>query len=140
MLCPAKDRCAGLIWVFMLLSILGSIHLQTVSGECGDVFQEEFEIIFDTPTNRIGYVVLEEDLTCGQRISGFQIIKEQEGFRDFPVYSGKTVGNRKICMLKKGSEGQNPLLFGEENTPLDRLVLRITSTRGKAVLKSVRVY
>lgn len=108
--------------------------------ECGDVFQEEYEIIFDTPINRIGYVVLEEDLTCGQRICGFQIIKEREGFRDFPVYSGKTVGNRKICMLKKGNEGQNPLLFGEENTPLDHLVLRITSARAKAVLKSVKVY
>lgn len=108
--------------------------------ESSDAIQEEYEILFDPPTDHISYVVLEEDLTCGQRISGFQIVKERSGYRNFPVYTGYTVGNRKICMLKNGNEEQNPLLFGEEKEPLDHLVLRITSARGKAVLKSVKVY
>lgn len=106
----------------------------------GDVFQEEYEIVFDTPTDHMGYVVIEEDLTCGQRISGFQIIKETHDFKMYPVYHGTTVGSRKICTLKKGSEEQNPLLFGREQQPLDHLVLRITSSRGKACIKSVKVY
>ena len=108
--------------------------------ESSDAIQEEYEILFDPPTDHISYVVLEEDLTCGQRISGFQIVKERAGYRNFPVYTGYTVGNRKICMLKNGNEEQNPLLFGEEKEPLDHLVLRITSARGKAVLKSIKVY
>lgn len=107
--------------------------------ETGDVIQEEYEIILEQPAEHISYVVIEEDLTKGQRISGFQILKEVEGFRNFPLYNGTTVGNRRICILKKGNEEQNPLLFGNDQMP-DRLVLRITSARDKAMIKSVKVY
>lgn len=106
----------------------------------GDVFQQEFEIHFAKPCSDFQYVVLEEDLTKGQRIEGFQLLKEKDGFGQYPVYQGKTVGNRKICRIWDSSKEQNPLLFGEENAPLDYLVLRITSARDEVCLKSVKVF
>ena len=108
--------------------------------EKGDVFQQEYEIIFDIPCSSVHYVAIEEDLTRGQRMEGFQILKESEGFELFPVYDGRTVGNRKICELWDISKEQNPLLFGDEDKVLDHLVLRILSSRGEVYLKNVKVF
>lgn len=108
--------------------------------ENGGVFQQEYEIRFQVPNNDAHYVVIEEDLTHGQRIESFQLLKEKDGFGQFPVYQGRTVGNRKICVLWDSSKEQNPLLFGKDDTGLDYLVLRITSARGEVFLRSVRVY
>lgn len=106
----------------------------------GDVYQQEYEIVFDTPCSTVHYVVIEEDLTRGQRIEGFQLLRESEGFGQFPVYHGRTVGKRKICELWDSSKEQNPLLFGSENKALDYLVLRILSSRGEVCLKNVKAF
>lgn len=106
----------------------------------GDTFQQEYEIVFDNPSNSFHTVVIEEDLTHGQRIESFQLLKENNGFGQYPVYQGHTVGNRKICTLWDSSKEQNPLLFGNDNQGLDHLVLRITSARGEVFLKDVKVY
>lgn len=108
--------------------------------EKGDIYQDEYEIIFEGPVDNIRYVVVEEDLTYGQRIEGFQIIHDVDGYRDFAVFSGTTVGNRKICKLVDGTQGQNPMLFGEGRPPVEALVLKITSARGKVHLKNIKVY
>lgn len=106
----------------------------------GDIFQEEYEIVFDEPIYGARYVVIEEDITHGQRIESFQILKETDGYALFPLYQGTTVGNRKICMLVDSSMEQNPLMFRKSGKPLEHLVLRITSTRGEVFLRDVKVY
>ena len=116
------------------------IQAELVKREKGDVFQQEYEIRFREPCNDVRYVVIEEDLKHGQRIESFQLVKEKNGYEQYPVYQGRTVGNRKICELWDSSKEQNPLLFGNEDTPLDHLVLRITSARGEPFLRSVKVY
>ena len=83
--------------------------------------------------------MIEEDLTHGQRIESFQILRESEGYQLYPIYQGSTVGNRKICTLWDPAKDQNPLLFGRTTQPT-HLVLRITSARGEAFLKSVKIY
>ena len=106
----------------------------------GDVIQQEYEIIFDKPVSEIHYVVLEEDITRGQRIEGFQILRESEGYQMFPLYHGRTVGNRKICLIWDSSTEQNKLLFYYDKDEVDHIVLRIISARGDVCLKSVKVY
>ena len=106
----------------------------------GDMIHQEYEVCFEESCSAIHYVVIEEDLTQGQRIEGFQLLRESEGYELFPLYQGSTVGNRKICILKDSSKEQNELLFGNSEKAPDHLVLRITSARGEVHLKSVRVY
>lgn len=106
----------------------------------GDVIQQDYEIIFDKPVSEIHYVVIEEDLTKGQRIEGFQILRESEGYRMFPLYHGRTVGNRKICLIWDSSTEQNKLLFWYDKNEVDHILLRIVSARGEVCLKSVKVY
>lgn len=105
-----------------------------------DTVQQEYEIVFEEPANSVHAVVLEEDLTHGQRIEGFQLLREDGGYADYPVYEGNTVGNRKICIPVDSSLEQNPLLFGNDQKQIHHMVLRITSARGEVFLKSVKVY
>ena len=106
-----------------------------------ETFLPEYEIVFEEATSAYNTIVIEEDLTKGQRIESFQILRENTALgKAFPVYQGRTVGNRKICTLWDISKGQNPLLFNYERKPVDHLVLRITSSRGPVHLKSVKVY
>ena len=97
--------------------------------------------MFDQAVSTYNTIVIEEDLTKGQRIESFQILRENsEVGKAFPIYQGRTVGNRKICTLWDIGKGQNPLLFNYERKPVDHLVLRITSSRGPVHLRSVKVY
>ncbi len=101
----------------------------------------EYEIVFEKPINEYNTIVLEEDLTRGQRIESFQILRENtEIGKAFPIYQGRTVGNRKICTLWDVNKGQNPLMFSYERKTVEYLVLRITSSRGPVYLKNVKVY
>ena len=107
--------------------------------ENSGTIQQEYEIVFNEPGGEARHVVIEEDLTHGQRIESFQILRESEGYQLYPIYQGSTVGNRKICTLWDPAKDQNPLLFGRTTQPT-HLVLRITSARGEAFLKSVKIY
>lgn len=106
-----------------------------------DSYLPEYEIVFEKPINEYNTIVLEEDLTRGQRIESFQILRENTAIgKAFPIYQGRTVGNRKICTLWDVSKGQNPLMFSYERKTVEYLVLRITSSRGPVYLKNVKVY
>jgi len=114
------------------------IPSRLVKRDTGNLAQEEYEIVLEEADADVRYVVIEEDLTKGQRIESFHILKEWEPL--YPVYNGGAVGYRKICEIYDSSKGQNPLLFNNQNRKLDRLILRIMSSRGKTCLKSVKLY
>lgn len=106
-----------------------------------DSYLPEYEIIFEKPISEYNTIVLEEDLTHGQRIESFQILRENTAIgKAFPIYQGRTVGNCKICTLWDVGKGQNPLMFSYERKTVEYLVLRITSSRGPVYLKNVKVY
>jgi len=108
-----------------------------VKRDTGNCAQEEFEIIpYDTDAH-FRYVVIEEDLTHGQRIESFHLLSEFEPL--YPVYCGGAVGNRKICEIHSSAKGQNPLLF-QNGKKGEKIILRIMSTRGKVHLKSVKLF
>ena len=114
------------------------IPSRLIKRDTGDLAQEEYEIVLEQPDSDVRYVVIEEDLTQGQRIESFHLLKEWEPL--FPVYYGGAVGNRRICELYDISKEQNPLLFDQEGRKLEKLVLRIMSSRRKTYLKSVKLY
>ncbi len=116
------------------------IPVTVTENSSKDVIQKEYDILFKEPAKEINYIVLEEDLTKGQRIESFQIFIEAYGYKDFPIYQGRTVGNRKICRICDNSGEQNPLLFENSEDTIDRLGLRILSARGEVFLKSIKVY
>lgn len=104
----------------------------------GGVLQQEYEITLDKPATGIRFCVIEEELERGQRIESFQILRRRDDL--FPIFQGTTIGNRKICVLGDSRSEQNPLLFDDKKEELEKLVLRITSSRGEPVLRSVKIY
>ena len=85
------------------------------------------------------YVIIREEIAEGQRISSFQIEPDREDGYMFPIFSGTTVGNKRICPLTDPFAEQNPLTktFSE---PGHKLILRITSARDEVKLKSIEVF
>lgn len=101
----------------------------------GNDMQPEYRLCFDGE-KQIKYAVLEEDLDFGQRIESFSVFSGADEKRQFPMYQGTTVGNRKICLLGDPYGDQNPLLStGGEKT--DSLVIKIKAARGEVHLKNI---
>lgn len=102
--------------------------------------QPEYHIHTDRPYTAIHYIVLEEDLTKGQRIESFVLgtrnAQNAEGLL-IPFYEGTTVGHRKICEFKHLSLPAGHIREDLEGTDL---VLKVCSARGPAVLKTVSLY
>lgn len=107
-------------------------------AECAPEQQPEFVITLDRSVKKINYVVISEDLTQGQRVEDFLIYSMDFLGRDFPLYQGNCIGNKKICRLVDPFEEQNPLLCVAEDTT--KLVLKITSSRDVPAIKDIKVY
>lgn len=101
--------------------------------------QPAYEISFDSEKPDLHYIVLEEDITRGQRVESFRITAEFASGGQFPLYQGTCIGHRKICALQDPFEMQNPLINDVRNH-LSSLKLQITAARAKVHLKSIRVY
>ena len=104
----------------------------------GSGSQAEYTLTFDSE-KAVKYVVLEEDISRGQRIESFSVFMEGKGGRDFPVYQGTTVGNRKICPLYDPFALQNPLISSGKSLP-GALKLKIKSARGEVYLRKFEAY
>ncbi len=102
--------------------------------------QPEYHIRLQEKGKAIRYVILEEDLTHGQRIESFQISAASESGRSYPFYQGTTVGNCKICQLVDPFANQNPLTRTVDWSQVDELVVKITAARDEVFLKSIQVY
>jgi len=59
-----------------------------------------YTIEFDKPTH-VNYVVLAEDISKGQRIETFVLREWSDIVPWNPIYSGTTVGHKKICKLDR---------------------------------------
>ncbi len=104
----------------------------------GSDMQPEYTLTFDGE-KAIKYVVLEEDISKGQRIESFSIYMENKGGRDFPVFQGTAVGNRKICPLYDPFALQNPLIASGSALPT-ALKLKIKAARGEVILRKFEAY
>lgn len=115
------------------------VPVKLVDRSKGDSIQREYEIVFEEPYNAIRTLVLEEDLTHGQRIESFEVFWHKEGYGPLPIYQGHTVGNKKICLLHD-PHGRSPVVFDKEKNPDEHLFFKITAARDTVYLKNVTVY
>ena len=70
---------------------------------------------------RVSYVMLEEDLTVGQRVESFFICSA--GGR--PLFRGTTIGHKRICPV---------------NAETDTITVTVTSARAKPTFRAVRLF
>ena len=111
-----------------------TVHKQIISPT-----QSNFEIHLNEATNELKYIVLQEDLTKGQRVESFSIIGEFVDGAQYPMYQGTTIGNKRICKLHDPFEGQNPLI-GDGTQKLNKITVRIKAARAEVFLKEVKIY
>lgn len=106
--------------------------------------QKNFCIEINVPVEKIKYLEVMEKIEEGQRIESFIIYSDEKGGSSFPLYEGKTVGWKKICMLKNPFEKQNILLENSSSVKNDGkkhyLFFKVTAARGEALLKSIKVF
>ena len=88
--------------------------------------QSLFTVRFPAPV-KINYITLMEDIEQGQRVESFHIetIEEADPGKNNKVYGGTTIGYRKIC----------PVRFGTQE-----FRIRITSARDTVILKTIAAY
>ena len=94
---------------------------------------DEIVLRLKKPVKAISFVVLQEDLTQGQRVESFEILAG-----DRVLYRGKTVGNKQICCLKDPFSRLHWRQWGMgcENT----LRIHISSARDIPALKTIAIY
>lgn len=102
--------------------------------------QAQYTITLEKPVSRdeLKYVVLEEDISQGQRIESFRILAgDQTG--GYPLYQGTTVGHKKICRLYDPFALQNPLTDDSART-IQELTVFVTAARDEVRLKKITVH
>lgn len=101
--------------------------------------QPLYNIVFEKPVSGIKYMVLQEDITRGQRVESFRITADFTSGNQFPIYQGTCIGNKKICQMHDPFAGQNPLT-DDSGDSISRIQVRITAARDDVFLKSIKVY
>ena len=101
--------------------------------------QARYTAAFPQPQRDVKYVVLQEDLTQGQRVESFRIVGEFASGREYVLFQGTCIGHKRICRLKDPYEGQNPLTI-DGNPYLRRLQVHITAARDEVALKNIQVF
>lgn len=92
-----------------------------------------FSLKLEQPVKDVAFVVLQEDLTQGQKVESFEILAG-----DRMLYRGKTIGNKQICCLKDPFTRLHPRSWGLGERK--ELRIRVTSSRDVPILKPVMVY
>ena len=101
--------------------------------------QPQYTITFDRPRKDFRYLVLREAIAQGQRVESFQVFGNFEGGRQYPLFQGTAVGNRKICPLCSPLEAQNPLLFADI-PPFRQLTVKVTAARDEVIMRNIQVF
>ncbi len=97
-----------------------------------------YTITFDQPQKEPKYVVLGEEIACGQRIEAFRITADNTDSR-MSLFEGTTVGNKKICVLRDPFALQNPLTCLTSGG-IRRLTVQVTAARDEVKLEKLLVY
>ncbi len=107
----------------------------TVERIGGSDTQPVYEITANEPIS-FGAVILQEDLTKGQRVESFRILKPTGNSDRYALYEGTTIGNKKICMLEDPFAIQNPLTAWK-NKKFFGVRVQITAARDTVYLKDI---
>ncbi len=112
-----------------LRSCFGEPVTGSAAIQRSDAYGSDTQCIYDIVFNKsqdLGYIVLSEDLSAGQRVSGFLIQRPNWNGSWDTVYEGTTVGSKKICPVN---------LRG-----VDKCRIYITSARDAVHMKKIDLY
>lgn len=101
--------------------------------------QAVYTVECEVPVSKLKYVVLEEDLTYGQRVESFQIIAKSYNGNLHPLYQGTTIGHKRICQLVDPFAIQNPLIDINEER-VTALIIKITAAREEVIMKDINIF
>lgn len=101
--------------------------------------QPAYKITLRKPDQKIRYVMLQEDLTKGQRVESFRITAQFANGSQYPLYQGACIGHRKICRLQDPFALQNPLT-GNSRSEIPALKVQVTAARDEVIMKEIKVY
>lgn len=100
--------------------------------------QPMYEIKCGEPV-KIGAVILQEDLTKGQRVESFRILLPSGGRTDYALYEGTCIGNKQICPLEDPFAIQNPLTDWLMDEKITGVRVQITAARDTVFMKDIYV-
>lgn len=115
------------------------IPFQCICDETAPDTQPYYRLLLKEPVRDIKYIVLQEELSHGQRVESFRITADFSSGSQYPIYQGTCIGNKKICQLQDPFAEQNPLQDDTCET-IQEVQLRITAARDTVHLKSIRLY
>lgn len=101
--------------------------------------QPFYRLIPRHPVKNIKYVVVQEDISKGQRVESFRITADFLSGAQYPIYQGTCIGHKKICQLQDPFALQNPLT-DDTSEVISQLHLRVTAARDEVFLKSIKLY
>ena len=93
---------------------------------------EQFVLQLDFPTAALNYVVLQENIEKSQRIEQFEIYARRQGKYNL-IYTGTTVGYKKIAVLKAAAEKNGAV-------ETDSVLIKITACRCEPKLSFAGVF
>ena len=76
-------------------------------------------------TENIKYIVLQEDLTKGQRIESFRILCNDDYGKQTTHYKGTCIGHKKICRVQMNT---------------NKIRIFVTASRAKAVFRNIEIF
>ena len=115
------------------------IPFRLEKDETSPASQPYYILHLEKPVSEIKYVVLQEDISQGQRVESFRITADFSSGNQYPIYQGTCIGHKKICQLQDPFAEQNPLTDDTKET-ISRVQLRITAARDEALIQSIKLY
>ena len=115
------------------------IPIKVAKEENSPLTQPLYNITFEKPLKGVKYVVLQEDISEGQRVESFRITADFTSGAQYPIYQGTCIGNKKICQLQNPFVEQNPLLDDTEDT-ISGIQVKITAARDEVFIKKIKIY
>ncbi len=112
-------------------------HLE--KEEASPATQPCYRLLLEHPVQNIKYIVVQEDITKGQRVESFRVTADFLSGAQYPIYQGTCIGHKKICQLQDPFALQNPLT-DDTSERISQVQLRITAARDEVFLKSVKLY
>ena len=101
--------------------------------------QPLYEITFEKPVKDMKYIILQEDISRGQRVESFRITADFTSGAQYPIYQGTCIGNKKICQLQDPFAEQNPLQ-DDSGDYISKIYVKVTAARDKVHMKSIKVF
>ena len=124
----------------MLLGYQRKAGLMELDDSDSD-YQPIYRMDFPEPVRQeeLRHIVLEEEISEGQRVESFQVVAVFEDGGSYPVSHGTCIGSRKILEMRDPFADQNPLTDDRRSRKIRSLLVCVTSARGPVRMRKISI-